>query len=144
MSDYYPFLTNPDSVIIPKSTNKASDALQHKFAHWYHLKTTSGLSFNEKLFANKSFKNPKLHEKLLDFLGVDQHGSNKSYLSAKDLPPFYNYKELVKMHQVYTEEKQKMIATDRSRNDKSQIPQIPFKCVNRQVILISFVGDQMV
>jgi hypothetical protein len=49
---------------------------QAKLAHFHHLKHTQNKHFNTSLMSNKSFRNPHLYAKLVEFVDVDESGTN--------------------------------------------------------------------
>lgn len=49
--------------------------LQQKFAHWIHLKRTQNLHFNTRLQQTHAFHNPSSMQKLIEFLGLNEHAS---------------------------------------------------------------------
>ena len=49
---------------------------QAKLAHFHHLKRTQHKHFNTSLMSNKSFRNPHLYAKLVEFVDVDEGGTN--------------------------------------------------------------------
>jgi hypothetical protein len=51
-------------------------SLQAKLANFHHLARTRGLHFNDSLSASKAFRNPRIYAKLVDFVDVDETGSN--------------------------------------------------------------------
>ena len=50
-------------------------AVQTKFARWLALKS-QGVTFNERLVQNRAFHNPNIAVKMLEFVGVNEHGTN--------------------------------------------------------------------
>jgi hypothetical protein len=49
---------------------------QAKLAHFHDLKRTQNKHFNTSLMSNKSFRNPHLYAKLVEFVDVDESGTN--------------------------------------------------------------------
>lgn len=49
---------------------------QAKIANFAHLARTRGLHFNDSLSASKAFRNPRIYAKLVEFVNVDESGSN--------------------------------------------------------------------
>lgn len=56
-------------------TTEQDLAIQKKFEQFHELKK-NGKNYNDSLFANKSFRNPTLYKKLVNFVDVDEIGSN--------------------------------------------------------------------
>src|ERR1700733_7924365 len=50
-------------------------AVQAKFAEWMKLKE-KGLNFNDSLLLNATFYNPNISTRLVEFVGVDESGTN--------------------------------------------------------------------
>ena len=50
-------------------------AWQEKFKRWLELKHDN-VNFNERLLQNREFHNPNIAEKMLEFIGVNEFGSN--------------------------------------------------------------------
>lgn len=60
---------------------------QAKIANFAHLARTRGLHFNDKLSSSKAFRNPRIYAKLVEFVNVDETGTNwdKSVWDPKGL-----------------------------------------------------------
>jgi hypothetical protein len=52
-----------------------NNILNQKIIRWLELQK-EGKFFNDKLMTSKSFRNPSIIEKVIEYLGVDQYGSN--------------------------------------------------------------------
>ncbi|KAI9033266.1 HCNGP-like protein-domain-containing protein [Hyaloraphidium curvatum] len=67
---------NKDRLVLPPEPEGAVDPqLQAKMEKWTQLKR-EGTSFNKALMNNKAFRNPSIMNKLIEFLDLDQFGSN--------------------------------------------------------------------
>ena len=57
---------------------------------------TKGLHFNDSLFASKAFRNPRIYTKLVEFVEVDEIGTNwsKHVWDPKGLPAGANAKSI--------------------------------------------------
>ncbi len=53
-----------------------SEALQEKFAKWHKLMVQDQIRFNDNLEKQHSFRNPSIMSKLIEFIGVDEHGTH--------------------------------------------------------------------
>lgn len=49
--------------------------MQEKFRKWYELRR-EGVNFNERLMRNREFHNPNIGVKMLEFIGVNEWGTN--------------------------------------------------------------------
>ncbi|WFD44662.1 hypothetical protein MPSI1_003332 [Malassezia psittaci] len=58
----------------------ADQAIGTKMAHFHHLKT-QGTHFNHTLARNRSFHNPHINDKLVNWVGLDETGTNFSILA---------------------------------------------------------------
>ena len=59
-------------------TAKCSHALQQKIANLLKKKRDHALCLNDNIQNRKDFRNPSIHEKLIDYLGIDELGSDYS------------------------------------------------------------------
>ncbi|EJU02246.1 HCNGP-domain-containing protein [Dacryopinax primogenitus] len=64
-----------DWAIPPRPEGEPDPALVAKLARFHALKRT-GKHFNDTLMSNKAFRNPHIYEKLVNFVDVDEKGSN--------------------------------------------------------------------
>ncbi|ORY51600.1 hypothetical protein BCR33DRAFT_846362 [Rhizoclosmatium globosum] len=60
----------------PEATGEVNAQLQAKVEKWTHLRHTNGRRFNNQLARTQSFGNPSIMSKLIDFLGLQEHGTN--------------------------------------------------------------------
>ncbi|KND01481.1 uncharacterized protein SPPG_03282 [Spizellomyces punctatus DAOM BR117] len=64
-----------NSGIPPEPDDEADEATQAKIAKWLDLKG-SGMHFNARLEQTHAFRNPSIMSKLIEYLGLDETGSN--------------------------------------------------------------------
>jgi hypothetical protein len=64
--------------IPPESTEPCNPAIQTKLAQFHALKrdTSNPKHFNDSLMSNRSFRNPHLYTKLVEFVDVDERSTN--------------------------------------------------------------------
>ena len=60
---------------LEKATTGVDEALQAKLAHFHTLKAQQGTHFNQSLARNRSFRNPHIYAKLVEWVEVDETGS---------------------------------------------------------------------
>mgnify|MGYP001584583176 CR=1 FL=1 len=60
----------------PPFLSCADCGAQAKLANFHHLALTRGLHFNDSLSASKAFRNPRIYTKLVEFVKVDETGTN--------------------------------------------------------------------
>ncbi|KAJ1954545.1 hypothetical protein IWQ62_005734 [Dispira parvispora] len=61
--------------IPPEPTEECDPEVQTKFSQWHEL-MQQGASFNAQLLHNKKYRNPHIYAKLIEFLDLDETGSN--------------------------------------------------------------------
>ncbi|CAG8525739.1 6528_t:CDS:2 [Diversispora eburnea] len=61
--------------ILTEPETECDQALKEKIAHFHKLKS-KGILFNENLQKNKAFRNPHIYNKLVEFVELDEIGSN--------------------------------------------------------------------
>ncbi|KAJ1922517.1 SAP30-binding protein [Tieghemiomyces parasiticus] len=61
--------------IPPEPPGLCDPEVQAKFAQWERL-MHEGMRFNEQLFQSKAYRNPHICAKLIEYLGLDETGSN--------------------------------------------------------------------
>ncbi|KAM0787520.1 hypothetical protein ACM66B_003591 [Microbotryomycetes sp. NB124-2] len=62
--------------IPPMRTGPCNPAVEAKLANFHNLSQTRGLHFNDSLLRSKAFRNPRIHAKLVEFVDVDETGTN--------------------------------------------------------------------
>lgn len=60
----------------PRAKSAARGRPQAKLANFHNLRLSRGLHFNDSLHASKAFRNPRIYAKLVEFVDVDESGSN--------------------------------------------------------------------
>ncbi|KAJ1899278.1 hypothetical protein LPJ66_002210 [Kickxella alabastrina] len=65
----------PEFSQLPPDVAECSSELQAKFQQWYRLRQ-QGANFNDALMRNKTFKNPNIYRCLVDYLKLEESGSN--------------------------------------------------------------------
>ncbi|KAJ3381432.1 hypothetical protein HDU84_005121 [Entophlyctis sp. JEL0112] len=73
-------------------------ALQAKVEKWTQLRVQSGRRFNDQLMRTPSFANPSIMSKLIEFLGLDEHGSNMPNTPEFPAAMFYDEIGMVGVH----------------------------------------------
>ncbi|KAG6848834.1 hypothetical protein H0H93_013593 [Arthromyces matolae] len=77
--------------IPPASTDPPDPALAAKLAQFHQLKRdpTNPKHFNDSLMSNRSFRNPHLYAKLVEFIDVDERSTNfpKEVWDPEDMQP---------------------------------------------------------
>ncbi|CAG8559034.1 2435_t:CDS:2 [Paraglomus occultum] len=99
---------------IPAEPDTECDAeLQNKIAQYRQLKD-KGILFNDNLLKNKAFRNPHIYEKLVEFVELDETGSNfdKSVFDPYGFPPEAYAEKLA--------ETQKRVADERTLAQQQQ------------------------
>ncbi|KAJ3328627.1 hypothetical protein HDU76_009606 [Blyttiomyces sp. JEL0837] len=90
--------------IPPEPEGECDPELQAKISQWHELRK-KGKKFNDQLMRTQSFKNPAIMSKLIEFIGLDEHGSNlpKSYFDPKGFDERLYYDELAKQQRLAAE-----------------------------------------
>ena len=65
-----------DVQIPPEPPGKCSNKLQEKITRLYEKMRRHNLHMNESIQRRKDFRNPSIYEKLIDFCGIDEKGTN--------------------------------------------------------------------
>ncbi|KAJ3094599.1 E3 ubiquitin-protein ligase makorin-1 [Physocladia obscura] len=76
--------------------------LQAKIEKWTRLRETSGRRFNSQLARSQSFGNPAIMSKLIEFLGLNEYGTNVDEWTAK-FPVGIYYDEIAKAQKIASE-----------------------------------------
>lgn len=116
-------------------------AIQQKFANWLEMKRTQGHNFNQQLISLKEFHNPNVENRLMEFAGLDDVGSN---LDPRDFDPYYlprdaNYEILSKEQRSSWEASQPSQSTASSTTTTSVQPE---KSKSKNITLERFYGQQ--
>lgn len=84
------------------ATQRDPVAVQAKFDKWIELKE-QGVSFNERLIHNRAFHNPNIAVKMLEFVGVNEHGTNfpGRVYDPNDFSVEADYESIGIMHDLY-------------------------------------------
>ncbi|KZS87681.1 HCNGP-domain-containing protein [Sistotremastrum niveocremeum HHB9708] len=65
-----------EDLLLPPSPETRNLELEEKLAQFRVLKVTQGKHFNDSLMENRSFRNPHLYAKLVEFVDVDETATN--------------------------------------------------------------------
>lgn len=100
---------NSDGVRLPpEPEGRCSKSLQEKVAKMM-AKKNSGMNVNEYVQRKKEFRNPSIYEKLVSFIGIDEHGTNfpKHLYDPTIWGPESFYEALSKTQKEHHEKKEK-------------------------------------
>jgi len=100
----------PESVSLPpEPEGRCSKSLQEKIAKMIEKKNNGDMNVNEYVQKKKEFRNPSIYEKLITFIGIDEHGTNfpKKLYDPSVWGPESYYDELAKKQKEYHKEKEK-------------------------------------
>lgn len=100
----------PQSVSLPpEPEGRCSKSLQEKIANMIEKKKHGNLNMSEYIQKNKEFRNPSIYEKLISYIGIDEHGTNfpKKLYDPSIWGPESYYDELAKKQREYHREKEK-------------------------------------
>ncbi|GAA5861702.1 hypothetical protein JCM3774_002677 [Rhodotorula dairenensis] len=94
--------------IPPVPTGPCAPSVQAKLANFHNLRLSRGLHFNDSLHASKAFRNPRIYAKLVEFVDVDETGSNwdKEIWDAKAIGPDASSTRLAELQKIRSEAKQ--------------------------------------
>ncbi|KAI8622312.1 HCNGP-like protein-domain-containing protein [Chytriomyces sp. MP71] len=112
----------------PLPTGDCDPQLQAKVEKWTHLRNTSGRRFNETLTRTQSFANPAIMSKLIEFLGLQEHGSNLDarIFDPKGFPPAMYYDEIAKAQKAASERPPFAVAVNPSTGQASVVGAVQF------------------
>ena len=65
-----------DVVLPPQPPGKPSKKVQEKIQEMYDKMKRSGSNMNTSIQCRKDFRNPSIYEKLIEFIGIDEKGTN--------------------------------------------------------------------
>ncbi|KAJ3240950.1 SAP30-binding protein [Chytriomyces hyalinus] len=79
--------------------------MQNKVEKWTNMRRINGRHFNDQLARTQSFANPAIMSKLIEFLGLSEHGSNldKSLFDPEEFPVGMFHDEIAKAHKLASE-----------------------------------------
>lgn len=82
-----------------------------------------GIQFNERLQANQSFRNPHIYDRLVEFLDLDEFGTNfpKTWYDPSAFPSYIRGSRLTEAQKAAAKAK----AAAQAANPRSSIPFIP-------------------
>lgn len=98
-----------DTVRLPaEPEGRCSKSLQEKIARMIEKKK-KGLNVNEYVQSKKEFRNPSIYEKLVNFIGINEHGTNfpKKLYDPTIWGPESYYDNLAKVQKEYHDRKEK-------------------------------------
>jgi len=100
---------NLDDVRLPpQPEGRCSKSLQEKILKMYERKM-AGMDVNEYVQKKKNFRNPSIYQKLVSYIGIDEHGTNfpKHIYDPSIWGPESYYEELAKAQKEYNDKKEK-------------------------------------
>ncbi|GAA5910725.1 hypothetical protein JCM6882_002062 [Rhodosporidiobolus microsporus] len=102
--------------IPPLPTGPCKPSVEAKLANFHKLRQTRGLHFNDSLHASKAFRNPRIYAKLVEFVDVDETGTNwdKEVWDPKGLGPDASATRLAELQKIRSEAKASQPAGSRS------------------------------
>ncbi|GAA6002311.1 hypothetical protein JCM10207_001058 [Rhodosporidiobolus poonsookiae] len=100
----------------PAPTGPCKPSVEVKLANFHNLRQTRGLHFNDSLHASKAFRNPRIYAKLVEFVSVDETGTNwdREVWDPKGLGPEASASRLAELQKVRSEAKAAQPAGSRS------------------------------
>ncbi|KAI9306941.1 HCNGP-like protein-domain-containing protein [Cunninghamella echinulata] len=102
--------------ILPEPNTACDSERQEKIEHFLSLRK-SGHCLNEHLQRNKSFRNPRIYAKLVEFVDIDEIGSNfpKDQFDPKGFPESSYMDGILETQRQIAEEKAQRAAQGRSQ-----------------------------
>ncbi|XP_046330091.2 SAP30-binding protein-like isoform X2 [Haliotis cracherodii] len=104
--------------IPPEPAGRCSKELQEKIARNYERMMKSGYSHNVMIQKRKDFRNPSIYEKLIEFLHIDEKGTN--------FPPDIFNPQMWTKESFYDEldktQKKEMEKREKERKDRTKVP----------------------
>lgn len=106
-----------DDDLPPEPTGKCAPELQEKITNLFYKVQNEGLDVNKEIQSKKAFRNPSIYEKLIDYCGLNEFGTNYP-------PHIYDplrwgkesfYDELAKV------QKTEMDKRDKERKEKTKV-----------------------
>ncbi|POY74827.1 putative Legumain [Rhodotorula taiwanensis] len=94
--------------IPPIPTGPCAPSVQAKLANFHNLRLSRGLHFNDSLHASKAFRNPRIYAKLVEFVDVDESGSNwdPEIWNAREIGPDATASRIAELQKIRSEAKQ--------------------------------------
>merc|ERR550534_1641791 len=88
--------------IPPEPPGRCSKQLQEKIAEQYERYLREGIDYNKFIQRKKDFKNPSIYEKLIEYSGIYEFGTNYSpdIYDPQIWGPESNYEELAKAQKI--------------------------------------------
>lgn len=82
-------------------------------------KKRDGMNLNEYIEMKKDFRNPSIYEKLIQFIGIDEHGTNfpRKLYDPSIWGPDSHYDELARKQKEYHKEREKERLQKRTQVD---------------------------
>ena len=92
----------------PEPEGRCSKMLQEKIIKMFERKN-AGMDVNEYVQKKKAFRNPSIYEKLVSYIGIDEHGTNypKHIYDPAIWGPESFYEELAKTQKEFNDKKEK-------------------------------------
>ncbi|GAA6027247.1 hypothetical protein JCM8097_002522 [Rhodosporidiobolus ruineniae] len=102
--------------IPPVPTGPCKPSVEAKLANFHKLRETRGLHFNDSLHASKAFRNPRIYAKLVEFVDVDETGTNwdRQVWDPKGLGPEATASRIAELQKIRSEAKAAQPAGSRS------------------------------
>lgn len=93
----------------PEPPGRCSKTLQEKIARMMEKKRTQHMNLNEYVQRKKEFRNPSIYDKLVNFIGIDEHGTNfpKELYDPSIWGPESYYEALSKAQKDYNTQKER-------------------------------------
>jgi len=93
----------------PEPQGRCSKSLQEKIARMIDKQEREGWNLNEHVQRKKEFRNPSIYEKLISYIGIEEHGTNypKHLYDPSIWGPESFYDSLAKTQKEYHDKKEK-------------------------------------
>ena len=106
--------------IPPEPPGRCSKQLQEKIAEQYERYLRDGIDYNRFIQKKKDFKNPSIYEKLIEYSGIYEFGTNYSpdIYDPQIWGPESNYEELAKSQKVEMDKREEKRKTGDVRTSK--------------------------
>jgi len=103
-------ISNDNSVSLPpEPPGRCSKSLQEKIAKMIEKKRNGHMNVNEYVQRKKEFRNPSIYDKLVNFIGIEEHGTNfpREIYDPSVWGPDSYYEALAKTQKEYNTQKEK-------------------------------------